>query len=83
MPGNVADVSATELPLTYRISLLSFPLKSCRSWIQKIIPLEKCATHCIGSDSSGAGIEESRYVNSSFVVGTSASSPGVLCHLYI
>ena len=30
-PGDEADVSATELPLTYRISTLSFPLHSCRS----------------------------------------------------
>ena len=30
-PGDEADVPATELPFTYRISTLSFPLHSCRS----------------------------------------------------
>ena len=37
--------------------------------MQKIIPLEKCATHCIGSDSYGAG--------------TSASSPGLPRHIHM
>ena len=61
MPGNKADVPATELSLTYRISPSSFPLQSCRSRMQKIIPLEKCATHCIGSDSYGAGTRMAKF----------------------
>ena len=54
-PGDKADVAATQLPLKYRISTLSFPLQSCRSRMRKIVPLKKWATNCIGSDSYGAG----------------------------
>ena len=61
MPDDKADVPATKLTLTYRILTLSFPLQSCRSQMQKIIPLEKCATHCIGSDSYGAGTRMAKF----------------------
>ena len=37
-PGDNTDVPATKLSLTYRILTLSFPLQSCRSRMQKIIP---------------------------------------------
>ena len=57
----LADVSATRLPFTYRILTLSFPLQSCRSRMQKIIPLENCATQCSGSDSYGAGTRVSKF----------------------
>ena len=70
-PGDKADVPATELPLTYRISPSSFPLQSCRSRMQKIIPFEKCATHCIESRQLWSGFEsvEIRYVSGGSVAG--------------
>ena len=76
-PGNVADVSAKNLPFTYQVSTLPFPLQSCRSRMQKTIPLEKHVTHCIGSDSYGAGTRKSKYGS---WAGTSALSPGVPRH---
>ena len=53
---------------------------------KKIIPLEKCTTYCIGSDSYGAGTRVSKfgtYVSGSFVAGTSALSPGVPLHMHL
>ena len=83
-PGNVADVSATELPFTYRISTLSFPLQSCRSRMQKNNPCRNMTTELYREWQLWSGHEgaEIRYMNGSSVAGTSASSPGVSRHMY-
>ena len=76
-----ADVSHTELPLTYRISPLSFPLQSCRSRYDCVIIFLKGFFGIIERQLwSGDESVKIQYVNGSFVAGTSASSPGVPRH---
>ena len=77
-PGDEADVSATKLPFTYQISTLSFPLQSCRSRYDCIVIFLKII-FCIRERQLWSGNEsvEIRYVNGSFVAGTSALSPDV------
>ena len=48
-PGDEADVPATKLPLTYRISTFSLPLQSCRSWMQRISPSKYDDTIVMGA----------------------------------
>ena len=76
-PGDEAYVPATKLPFTYRISTLSFPLQSCRSRMQKN-PFRNMTTELYRERQLWIGNEsvEIRYVNGSFVAGTSDSSPG-------
>ena len=54
-PGDEADVPATELPLTYQISTLSFPLHICRSRYNVSRLFLKGLFFASKSDSSGAG----------------------------
>ena len=77
--------SRAELPFTYRISTLSFPLQSCRSRMQKNNPFRNMTTELNLERQLWSGNEnvEIRYVNSSSGAGTSASSPGVYRHIYI
>ena len=83
-PGNVADVSATELPFTYRISTLSFTLQDCCSRMQKINPFRNMTTELYRERQLWSGNEsvEIRYVNGSFVAETSATLPGVPRHVH-
>ena len=71
-------VPATELPLTYRISTLSFPLQ-----MQCVFINSKGIIFCIRERQLRSGDEngEIRYVSGSSVAGTSASSPGVPRHI--
>ena len=60
-PGDEADVPATELPLTYWISTLSFPLHSCRSRYNLSRIFLKGLFFASESDSSGAGTRVSKF----------------------
>ena len=82
--GNIADVCAAKLPSAYRILTLLFPLRSCRSRMQKK-SLSKYDYTLYREQQLWSGNEsvEIRYVHGSFVAGTSAVLPGVPCHIYI
>ena len=83
MPGDKADVHATKLPFTYRISKLSFPLQGCHSRYNCVVIFLKGLLFCIRERQLWSGGNESveiRYVNGSFVAKTSATLPGVSRH---
>ena len=83
--GEETDVTAPELPFTYRIFNTLVPLQSCRSRMQKNNPFRNMTTELNRERQLWSGNEnvEIRYVNGSSGAGTSASSPGVYRHIYI
>ena len=83
-PGDDADVPATKLPFTYRISALSFPLQSCRSQCNYVVIFLR-VIFCIRERQLWSGNEsvEIRYVKGSFVADTSATLHGVPRHILI
>ena len=83
--GEETDVTAPELPFTYRIFNTLVPLQSCRSRMQKNNPFRNMTTELNREQQLWSGNEnvEIRYVNGSSGAGTSASSPGVYRHIYI
>ena len=54
-PGDAADVPASKLLSTYRISTISFPLQSCRFRFNCVVIFLKGLFFASASDSSGAG----------------------------
>ena len=83
--GEETDVTAPELPFTYRIFNTLVPLQSCRSRMQKNNPFRNMTTELNRERQLWSGNEnvEIRYVNGSSGAGTSALSPGVYRHIYI
>ena len=82
-PGDEADVPATELPFTYRISAPSCPLQSCHSRYNSVVMFLQGLFFCIRERQLWSGNEsvEIRYVNDSSVAETSATLPGVHRHM--
>ena len=81
--GDEADVPATKLQLTYRISTFLLGFQSCRSRVQKNNLFKNMTTQMYRERQLWSGNEsvEIRYVSGSFVARTSASSPGFPRHM--